>query len=164
MFLKKIQKQAVQGPQPISELFQGIITYPEASLRHKTPKKHQLEQTCPANICPRNRWSGFSSNERKEKSREAREAKKNLIETGKGSSSGKAPQKGKRKASISDKLCADCKLFFAAQENRGEGEPLVGCDCCPRWFHLKCSNLDTESVKNSVEFVFFCSFCCEKEQ
>lgn len=42
-----------------------------------------------------------------------------------------------------------------------EGEKNIGCDVCPRWFHLVCTKLSRQSYKSVINQEFFCDFCSD---
>lgn len=42
-----------------------------------------------------------------------------------------------------------------------EGEKNIGCDVCPRWFHLVCTKLLGQSYKSVINQEFFYDFCSD---
>ena len=56
------------------------------------------------------------------------------------------------------KKCGICEdeLDSEAEE---EGDKNVGCDMCPRWFHLNCTKLSGQGYNEIINQVFYCNFC-----
>lgn len=54
--------------------------------------------------------------------------------------------------------CASCEDIL---ESDTEEEDLknVGCDACPRWYHLKCSHFRNERYEIAAASDFMCDFC-----
>ncbi|CAH0547108.1 unnamed protein product [Brassicogethes aeneus] len=81
-----------------------------------------------------------SKNKKKLKPKDENEIQKNLI---------------KKKVK-----CAICEDLLESDAEE-EGEKNVGCDMCPRWFHLNCTKLAGETYDSVIDQEFYCDFCCE---
>lgn len=84
-----------------------------------------------------------TKNEKKLKAKDENDKLKNLV-----------------KKKVKCALCLDV-LESDAEE---EGEKNVGCDLCPRWFHLYCTKMAGETYDSVTDKEFFCDFCCESDQ
>lgn len=59
---------------------------------------------------------------------------------------------------ITKQICGVCEyeLHSDAEE---DGEKNVGCDMCPRWFHLDCTTLAGQVYEEVAHQDFYCDFC-----
>lgn len=59
---------------------------------------------------------------------------------------------------IKKEKCAVCEDELDS-DAEAEGEKNVGCDCCPRWFHLDCTKLAGRPYKEVTRVDYNCDFC-----
>lgn len=61
----------------------------------------------------------------------------------------------KKKITKTCSLCLD-DLISDAEE---EAEKNIGCDLCPRWFHLSCTELSALTYSEAADRAYKCNFC-----
>ncbi|KAJ8968816.1 hypothetical protein NQ314_002078 [Rhamnusium bicolor] len=58
--------------------------------------------------------------------------------------------------------CAVCEDELDS-DAEDEGEKNVGCDICPRWYHLSCTKLAGQTYVAVCDQEFICNFCGDRE-
>lgn len=88
--------------------------------------------------------------EMKEKKKVERELKRKQAEEKKSS------EKKTKKVKVSVSKCAKCNKVF----KKCEYERLIGCESCPRWYHVACTDLtDLDENDDLKEIAFECVIC-----
>ncbi|XP_072390016.1 uncharacterized protein [Diabrotica undecimpunctata] len=151
--------------------FQKHLTFPEVSLKKK--EGSCVKEKLP-NAISSAAWRAYYSrkdDEKKEKLEKANLRRK-IREAKKGQNQTKPYTKSKKKVetSMNDKtkvqsstskdkvLCTLCEEELIS-DVEDDGNKNIGCDECPRWYHLKCTDMSDLSYNDAAQKDYICDMC-----
>lgn len=151
----------------ILSAFEKHLTYPKPILKSKRTKSGPTTSAISAKA-----WRTYyiSKEMEKEEQEKIKERKRELAKRKKSENlmGGKKKRKAKQNK-ISEELktalvarikqkCGSCQdeLDSDAEEDCDKN---IGCDTCPRWFHLKCTKLAGQAYEDAMNLDFYCNLC-----
>ncbi|KAF5271158.1 hypothetical protein FQR65_LT17691 [Abscondita terminalis] len=129
--IEKRNKREVQFPRKPGEIFIKERKMPRQKKIAETLKKKEERKT--------------KNSSRKKKTQ--KEVVKNCEEK----ENSYTVAKGKEK-------CENCEDELDSEAEQ-DGEKNIGCDSCPRWFHLQCTNLSNMMYEEAANMDYQCDFC-----
>eukprot|EP00057_Strongylocentrotus_purpuratus_P008878 XP_011663352.1 PREDICTED: uncharacterized protein LOC105437902 [Strongylocentrotus purpuratus] len=149
-------------PTYVSPAFEKYLKFPEAV---RSAPKRKTGDELPNAISgfdwiryqTKRRSDKEAEEARKKKNREEREAKK-AEKAEKEKKGGKRSRKVPREDEVDEMVCSECQDDFDNDDN----DNCVGCNYCPRWFHVECTEL-VGLTREEVEATDFKCGVCDEE-
>ncbi|XP_030854234.1 uncharacterized protein LOC115929451 [Strongylocentrotus purpuratus] len=154
-------------PTYVSPAFDKYLKFPEAV---RSAPKRKTGDELPNAISgldwiryqTKRRSDKEAEEERKKKKREEREAKKAEKEKEKLEKKKKGGKRSRkvqlREEEVDEMVCSECQDDFDDEDSNN----CVGCNYCPRWFHVECTELIGLNIEEVEATDFKCGVCDEE--